>query len=79
MVTDTPCIWCVAGGFVGIVIMVCCFIRLLVLKTAVKRATKAGVYDEEESIVSDQQQWGSEDLMRERFHGQHIRLKSHCM
>ncbi len=76
MVADTPCIWCVTGGFVGIVVMVCCFIRLLVLKTAVKRVTKAGGYDEEESIVSDQQQWGSEDLMRERFHG---RLKSHCM
>lgn len=76
---DTPCIFCIIGGFFGIVVMVCCFIRLLVLKTAAKRVTKAGVYDEEESIVSDQQQWGSEDLMRERFHGQHSRLKSHCM
>ena len=71
------CRLCVVGGFIVVVVMVCYFIRLLMLRNA-KKADVA-VYDEEGSIVllPETRQWGSELYVRDGVSSQCMRSKSH--
>jgi len=68
---------CVVVGFVGIVILVCYFIRILLLNDENK--VLSTVYDEEGSITVSQetQRWGSEVFVWDSVPNTGIRSKVH--